>query len=309
MQAVLTEIKDDVSDTKLLDHLLLEATGSDRQPIEKGEILVSHGADLNRLPSLGGCTVFHVAANRGLPVLIQLALKRGMKYDLVDEDGNTPIHYAAECGTGGAECIQLLVDSGGDVNARNKFGRTPIFSAVASENLAAVVELIKCGSRLPSLSIARKCGPRQVGILADIQIVESAYNPLQTALKIGGFFKKCAKVNIGYNDQYNQWAAAMETVATEMLDCNQSDGISELLSYPIIYCAVENRQKQVRVDLSVCLSVCLCVCVSVCQSVNFFKVFKHYIVLIAFPSPVYCTRGSPESPVKNLEWAKAISWF
>jgi ankyrin repeat protein len=244
LQAVLKEIKDASNDTKLLDYLLMEAAASERQPRQKADILVSHGADLNRLPSLGGCTVFHVAANRGLPVLIQMALQRGMKSHIVDEDGNTPIHYAAECGTGGAECIQLLADSGGDVNARNKSGRTPIFSAVASENLAAAAELIRCGSHLPSLSIARKYGPKQLRILADIKVVESAYDPLQTALRIGGFFKKCAKVNIGYNDQYNQWAAAMETVAMEMLDCNESDGMSELLSYPIIYCAVENRQKQ-----------------------------------------------------------------
>ena len=247
----MTEFNDDSREMKLMDHLLLEAAASTCEATEKAEVLVSYGADLNRLPSLGGCTVFHVAANKGLPALIQLAVNRGMSPNICDDDGNTPIHYAAESGIGGADCIRVLVSTGAEINAQNKMGRTAMFQAVASGNVTAAVELVKYGSNLPNVYIAREYGPKQLGILADIRVVKSSQNPLLMALRIGGFFTKCAQVNVGYNEQYNLWAQNMETVAREMLDFNESDGRSELLNNTIIFTAVENKQKLVQYFVSV----------------------------------------------------------
>ena len=45
-----------------------------------------------------------------------------------DRDGFTPLHFAAQRGS--LEVLRLLLDRGAEVDARNRFGNTPLFVAV-----------------------------------------------------------------------------------------------------------------------------------------------------------------------------------
>lgn len=74
-----------------------------------------------------------------------MLLDRGMgNVKLIDKHGNTTLHYAAEANF--KEIIGFLINSGVDVNSKNKDGNTPLLSAVRAGNSGFVEELLKYGS-------------------------------------------------------------------------------------------------------------------------------------------------------------------
>ena len=83
------------------------------------------GADVMSRDEDGG-TPLHYAANLGTPANIQALLAAGADVMARDEGGRTPLHWAARClqhcETGG---IQALLDAGADAKAKNKEGKTP----------------------------------------------------------------------------------------------------------------------------------------------------------------------------------------
>ncbi|KAI3985730.1 hypothetical protein MKX01_030644 [Papaver californicum] len=88
-------------------------------------------------PADGGITALHMAVLNGHVVTVQLLLDLGARVSEVTvEDGttidligagSTPLHYAA-CG-GNAQCCQLLIARGADLNAENATGWTPLMVA------------------------------------------------------------------------------------------------------------------------------------------------------------------------------------
>jgi ankyrin repeat protein len=75
-------------------------------------------------------------------------LALGADVKLVDADGDTALHGAAE--TGNVEIIRLLLDKGADVNAKNKEGGTPLMWAAVFGNDEAARLLLSRGAD-PSL--------------------------------------------------------------------------------------------------------------------------------------------------------------
>ena len=83
------------------------------------------------------------AALRGDLVALTRALDEGADPCLADEDGYTPLHYAAS--NGHVACIVRLAESGADVNAITDIrGRTPLNSAISHG--AAVRALLSLGA-------------------------------------------------------------------------------------------------------------------------------------------------------------------
>ena len=85
-----------------------------------------------------GRTALSYAASRGFTSVVQELLERrggGAEVDAVDETGSTPLAYAANHWHRGA--VQLLIDHGADVNARDNGGRTPLIKAAAGEEFHA----------------------------------------------------------------------------------------------------------------------------------------------------------------------------
>lgn len=104
-----------------------------------GELLLSLGAD-----------IFSANTKNVSPLRLALESKNGSEQwilnsetiSLVDGSGNTVLHYAAEWRLP-EETLELLIQKGCDVNAKNGNGETPVFSAAKSDNQSTILTLAK----------------------------------------------------------------------------------------------------------------------------------------------------------------------
>jgi ankyrin repeat protein len=132
-------------------------------------ILRDHGADLNACSPLGGYRPIHLAAMSGKIDALRSLLANGVDVDsrsggsqplngIELEDRSpigghdwTPLMVAA--GEGHGKVIDLLIDSGADLNAVNSIGQTALHFAAASfwaENLEIVKSLVARGANVNS---------------------------------------------------------------------------------------------------------------------------------------------------------------
>ncbi|ULQ59519.1 ankyrin repeat domain-containing protein [Brucepastera parasyntrophica] len=104
---------------------------------DTGEILLAYGADVFN-PNVAGESALRAALSR-----------MGGRQDWVlnsnvikssDGAGNTPLHLAAEWQLNSV--VSLIVEKGGDLNARNSNGETPLFNAVKADSSATVRTLL-----------------------------------------------------------------------------------------------------------------------------------------------------------------------
>ena len=79
----------------------------------------------------------------GIANSIQALIDAGANCNATDEDGWTPLHYAAERGE--AECIAVLLAAGADMSIKDNEGRTPFHLAVISLNISAAQALREAG--------------------------------------------------------------------------------------------------------------------------------------------------------------------
>src|SRR5262245_38904588 len=106
---------------------------------------------MNRLRSIYGLSVFVLIATAGLPAagtdtrLVDAAkrddkeavkglLKQKVAVDAPYGDGTTPLHWAAYWDD--VQLADLLIAAGGNVNARNDAGATPLWAAVSNGGTA-----------------------------------------------------------------------------------------------------------------------------------------------------------------------------
>ena len=80
------------------------------------------------LVGCGPSMSIHDAATNGNIEVVKQHLASGTDVDVKDEEGATPLHYAAT-----KEITELLIANGADVNAKDKYGRTPLHYAVDRE--------------------------------------------------------------------------------------------------------------------------------------------------------------------------------
>ena len=87
------------------------------------KLLLEKGGDVNaRDQNL--TTAIHDLATRNHVEGIQLLLARGAEMDTKNYSGNTALHYA--CANDAAEAAALLVEKGADLEVRDNYGRTPL---------------------------------------------------------------------------------------------------------------------------------------------------------------------------------------
>eukprot|EP00803_Ostreobium_quekettii_P002329 evm.model.scf_1774.5 EVM.evm.TU.scf_1774.5 scf_1774:27209-33158(+) len=116
-----------------------------RGALAVAEILLRAGARADITDSRG-YTVWHVAAQYGqTAVIYHLALKWNLDVGVTDNDGRTPMHWAAYKGF--ADTIRLLLVLGASVSTVDKEGCTPLhWAAIRGQSEAATV-LLQGGSK------------------------------------------------------------------------------------------------------------------------------------------------------------------
>ena len=104
----------------------------------KVQTLLEMGANPNAKDD-NGWTPLHWAAQEGHVDVVRVLLERGANPNAKDEYGDTPLHNAAQ--KGHVEIVKLLLERGANPNAKNNYGWTPLHRA-AQEGYFNIVELL-----------------------------------------------------------------------------------------------------------------------------------------------------------------------
>lgn len=95
--------------------------------------LIAHGVDVNAFH--GGLNALLSATRdswHGRPEAVTMLLANGARTEVVDRDGNTPLHHAMR--STDAAVAALLLDAGADIEAVNRDGFTPLALACQAAN-------------------------------------------------------------------------------------------------------------------------------------------------------------------------------
>ena len=129
----------------------LNFEAKDGSPRKEAELLLAHGADVNAKDDIG-YTPLHCASYKDES---ELLLTHGADANAKDKEGKTPLHKAASAdpedykGLGkevikflterNLARIEVLLDHGADVNAKDNDGQTPLFYA----KIGAIAKLLR----------------------------------------------------------------------------------------------------------------------------------------------------------------------
>jgi hemoglobin len=100
------------------------------------ELLIRHGADVNRASGPGRGTPLHMAARRGHAQVAEALLNAGANIDIRDSNGVTPLLRAVNCVR--ADVVQLLISRGANPMLADKQGVTPMAAARKPELVEAL---------------------------------------------------------------------------------------------------------------------------------------------------------------------------
>lgn len=108
-------------------------------------LLMKYGADPNSV-DIEGCTCLHVASQLSQTAVVAYLIGKGMDVDQVDNNGMTPLMWAAYRSFG-VDTIRLLITMGASVNRRDKFHKnTALHWAVISSNHNGISVLTKASA-------------------------------------------------------------------------------------------------------------------------------------------------------------------
>jgi ankyrin repeat protein len=146
MREALRYDPDDSECQRALDQLVEDYAETDAaSEVDPLTRRISHGIDAVPVDEYGAYTIHH-AARRGDATAVEAALGSGIDVDVRDDDGETPLHWAAaSSGTEGV--VELLLRHGADADARSRaYGRTPLHSAAQFGNADAARVLLSAGA-------------------------------------------------------------------------------------------------------------------------------------------------------------------
>lgn len=96
---------------------------------DQQKLLIEGNFDINSVVGQGnGMTLLMIAVSEQKLNIIQLILQHPLlNIDQPDFFGKSALHYAAA--NGDHECIEVLVNAGGNINLQNRAGESPLFKA------------------------------------------------------------------------------------------------------------------------------------------------------------------------------------
>jgi truncated hemoglobin YjbI len=92
-------------------------------------VLVQGGANVNACDGVKHCTALHMAARRGNVAAAQALLDSGAEIEARDRVGDTPLRRSVNCGK--TEVAELLLSRGADMHSKGSKGLTPFLAARA----------------------------------------------------------------------------------------------------------------------------------------------------------------------------------
>ncbi|KAF4225592.1 hypothetical protein CNMCM6457_008014 [Aspergillus fumigatiaffinis] len=104
------------------------------------QLLLNSGADINLEDRCGRTPLLWATQMGHETVVSKLLASVGVDVDHADPEGRAPLSHAVELGFG--EIVQLLLNSGADINLEDKHGRTPLLWATQKRHQIIVSELL-----------------------------------------------------------------------------------------------------------------------------------------------------------------------
>jgi len=87
-----------------------------------------------------GQTALHLAVRQDHLPLVRFYAEKGLCLNVPNNDGDTPLHYAASWGR--LEAAQILVDAEADISAKNQLQNTPRDDAISQnhDNIVSILD-------------------------------------------------------------------------------------------------------------------------------------------------------------------------
>ena len=124
-----------------------------QESVPLAKILISHGADLEAPSEDRGARAIHLAANFGDLEMLNLLLDGGADIEAKDQTGQTPLLIAAA--TNNLKVVKVLLDRGADKEARESGkGQTPLMRACRLGFLEIAVTLVANGADINAVDSA-----------------------------------------------------------------------------------------------------------------------------------------------------------
>ncbi|KAH9301153.1 hypothetical protein KI387_012736, partial [Taxus chinensis] len=171
-----------------------------RGSVEVADILVQNGARVEAADCNGYRTT-HVAAQYGQTAfLYHIITKWSADFDVPDNDGRSPLHWAAYKGF--TDCIRLLLFMDAFQGRQDTEGCTPLHWAAIRGNLEACTVLVLAGTKEDLMTKDNKgCTPAQIAVDRGHHHVASFLSNTQKKLNrqwdANTFFGKIAKLGLG----------------------------------------------------------------------------------------------------------------
>ncbi len=164
----------DIKQPSIGTRVLIEFVFAGRWDLAKRIIAKGAPADASMPYSNMGCVLhlimFGLKANHDVTTateIANLALAGSTKPILVDGNGSSPLHRAADFGE--KEFVKLFLDHHMDVNAKDNRGRTPLFDAIEKDHVDVVKILIASGA---DTAIASKNGQHAIDLAKSKKFTE-----------------------------------------------------------------------------------------------------------------------------------------
>jgi ankyrin repeat protein len=127
--------------------LIASVRAGDRRGIEQQ---VAANPEVVKGVDDGGSTALHHAAGFGPIDNLQLLVDRGADVNAKNRNGSTPLHWAVH----DEAKVRLLLSKGANVNAKQGVGRTPLYLAAMLGNGVPTMRLLLAGGADPNLASA-----------------------------------------------------------------------------------------------------------------------------------------------------------
>jgi uncharacterized protein len=164
------------------------------------ELLLQHGADIRATVEGGGypgVTVLMLAVHSGHLDVAKVLLAKGANVNAVDQGRRSALTFAAAARSNRAALVKLLLQHGADPRLRSKMGESPLLSAVVSGDAECTQLLVdagadvntRCGLALPSTNeLLESAGIEGVTVttvhgIVTVVLADGSQQPLPTALR------------------------------------------------------------------------------------------------------------------------------